>query len=74
LREVFALLVKAGRRKLFAVPADKLLGTEGEATVDRADPTDLGFVRMADAIEPVLRRALKSHRKGRAKPQQQFAR
>ena len=31
----------------------------GEATVDGTHPTDLGFARMADAIEPTLRRALK---------------
>lgn len=62
LREVYAQLVKAGQRKLFAAPAAKLLGTDGEATVDGTHPTDLGFLRMADAIEPVLRRALKSAR------------
>jgi len=62
LGEVYAQLVKAGQRKLFYVPAAKLLGTDGEATVDGTHPTDLGFMRMADAIEPVLRRALKSLR------------
>ena len=62
LREIYRRLVKAGQRKLFYVPATKLIGTDGEATVDGTHPTDLGFVRMADAIEPVLRRALKSSR------------
>ncbi len=62
LREIYAQLVKAGQRKLFSVSAAKLLGTDGEATVDGTHPTDLGFLRMVDAIEPVLRRALKSHR------------
>ena len=60
--EIAARLVEAGQRKLFSAPAAKLLGTDGEATVDGTHPTDLGFLRMADAIEPVLRRALKSHR------------
>ncbi len=62
LREINRRLLKAGQRRLFYVPAAKLMGTDGEATVDGTHPTDLGFVRMADAIEPVLRRALKSNR------------
>ena len=62
LREIYDRLVKAGQRRLFYVPATQLLGTDGEATVDGTHPTDLGFVRMADAFEPVLRRALKSNR------------
>lgn len=59
-REIYERLVKSGQRRLFLVPAAKLLGTDGEATVDGTHPTDLGFLRMADAIEPILRRALKS--------------
>lgn len=62
LREIYNQLVRAGQRRLFYVPAAKLIGTDGEATVDGVHPTDLGFVRMADAIEPLLRRALKSNR------------
>jgi hypothetical protein len=61
LREIHDRLVHAGQRRLFYVPAAKLIGTDGEATVDGTHPTDLGFVRMADAIEPILRRALKSN-------------
>jgi lysophospholipase L1-like esterase len=38
------------------------LGSDGEATVDGTHPTDLGFMRMADAIEPTLHRALKASR------------
>ena len=44
---------------LYYVPAEVLLGNDGEATVDGTHPTDLGFMRMADALEPVLREALK---------------
>ncbi len=61
LHETYRRLVKAGMRSLFYVPSAKLLGPDGEATVDGTHPTDLGFVRMADAIEPSLRRALKSN-------------
>jgi lysophospholipase L1-like esterase len=62
LAEIHKRLVKAGEKKLFYVSATKLLGNDGEATVDGTHPTDLGFVRMADAMEPALRRALKSNR------------
>ena len=62
LSEIYKRLVKAGEKKLFYVSASKLLGEDGEATVDGTHPTDLGFMRMADAIEPALRRALKSNR------------
>ena len=62
LQEIYRRLRKAGARRLFVVPAAKLIGSDGEATVDGTHPTDLGFMRMADAIEPILRRALKSNR------------
>jgi lysophospholipase L1-like esterase len=37
---------------------EDLIGNDGEATVDGSHPTDLGMVRYADAIEPVLRKVL----------------
>ena len=40
------------------MPAIDLLGNDDEATVDGTHPTDLGFLRMADVMAPVLRRAL----------------
>jgi hypothetical protein len=60
LRKIFDKLVRAGDRRLFYVRGEKLLGDDGEGTVDGVHPTDLGFVRMADAIEPVLKRVLKA--------------
>jgi len=62
LREIHKRLIKAGEKKLFYVPSAGLLGIDGEATVDGTHPTDLGFLRMADAIEPALRRAVKAIR------------
>jgi len=59
LRELYRRLVKAGDRRLVYVAAADLLGTDTEGTVDGTHPTDLGFMRMADALEPTLRRALK---------------
>jgi hypothetical protein len=62
LRETYESLRRGGDKRLFYVSADHLLGSDHEGTVDGTHPTDLGFLRMADAIEPALRRALKSQR------------
>ena len=59
LRELYQRLVRAGDKNLLYVPAMGLIGADGEGTVDGTHPTDLGFMRMADAIEPALKRALK---------------
>jgi hypothetical protein len=48
-------LVAAGVPALHIAPGEPLLGDDGEATVDGSHPTDLGFARMADALEPFLR-------------------
>jgi hypothetical protein len=58
LRQAFEGLQRDGVGGLFYLPGDGLLGDDGEATVDSSHPTDLGFVRQADAFEPVLRQAL----------------
>jgi lysophospholipase L1-like esterase len=52
-------LSASGVDKLFYIPGANLLGDDDDATVDGTHPNDLGFERMADAMEPVLRRALK---------------
>jgi hypothetical protein len=48
-------VVGAGIGGLSYLPGDLQLGDDGEATVDGSHPTDLGFVRMADAFEAALR-------------------
>jgi lysophospholipase L1-like esterase len=58
LRAAYDRLTAAGVKGLYYVPSTDLLGHDGEATVDGTHPTDLGFMRMADAIEPTLREAL----------------
>ncbi len=55
LRGAFERLQAAGVGDLFYLEGEKLLGPDGEDTVDGSHPTDLGFVRMADAFEKVLR-------------------
>lgn len=41
---------------LHYLPADHLIGTDNEATVDGIHFTDLGFLRFADLLEPIVRR------------------
>ncbi len=58
LRRVYDKLHRQMPDTLFYIPADRLLGDDGEATVDGIHPNDLGFMRMANTIEPILRTAL----------------
>lgn len=55
-------LRKSGVKNLHYLKAGNLLGADGEDTVDGSHPTDLGFVRQADAfakvLKPLLRRAV----------------
>jgi len=62
LREIHRRLVRAGQKRIYLFRSDKFIGDDGEATVDGVHPTDLGFMRMAEALEPVLQRALKGSR------------
>lgn len=59
LRKAFENLKAAGVTGLSYLPGDKLLGDDNEGTVDGSHPTDLGFVRMADAFEKPLAAVLK---------------
>jgi lysophospholipase L1-like esterase len=58
LREAFDALKEKGVANLHYLPGDDLLGDDAEGTVDASHPNDLGFMRQADAFEPVLRAAL----------------
>lgn len=58
LRQMYERLIKAGDRHVYYVAASLLLGGDGEDTVDGTHPTDLGFMRMTDGMEPIIREAL----------------
>lgn len=62
LREVFDHFIKEGDENLYYFCSENLLGKDGEDTVDGTHPTDLGFLRMADGLEPVIREILSAHR------------
>ena len=57
-REVFDRLAAQGETKIYYIPADRLIGDDGEATVDGIHFTDLGAERYADVVVPVLEEAL----------------
>lgn len=65
LKAAYSRLEAQGVKGLRYIPCDNLLGNDSEATVDGTHPTDLGSLRMADAIEPVLRRILNADSRGK---------
>ncbi len=58
LREVYSALRGGGVDNLHYVSLEDALGNDGEATTDGTHMTDLGFLRLADAIEPHLHAVL----------------
>jgi len=55
LRAAYEQLTHAGIHDLHYLAADNLLGRDREGTVDGTHPTDVGFLRIAEAILPVLK-------------------
>ena len=59
LKIAFANLQKLGVQHLHYIPGEDLLGPDNEGTVDSSHPTDLGFLRQAEAFAKVLRGVLR---------------
>ena len=59
-RKLFESLKKSGEKKIFYIPSENLIGDDGEATVDGVHFTDLGMIRYAECVFPVIRKALGS--------------
>ena len=57
-RSIYNRLKEKGIKRLYYIKCADFIGTDGEAFVDMCHPTDLGFMRMADMLEPVLKQAL----------------
>ncbi|MGH8021226.1 MAG: SGNH/GDSL hydrolase family protein [Opitutaceae bacterium] len=58
LRAAFETLQKQGVQHLHYIAGDALYGTDTEGATDASHASDLGFMRQADVMEPVLRTAL----------------
>jgi hypothetical protein len=54
LKKAYEVLTAAGVKHLHYLSGDGLLGDDGEGTVDGSHPTDLGFLRQADAFAGAL--------------------
>ena len=59
LRRIYEERRKRGDRSITLASSNAMLGDDGDGTVDDSHPTELGFARMADELEPHLRRALR---------------
>jgi lysophospholipase L1-like esterase len=59
LKAAHALLIQEGVTNLHYIEGDRLLGDDAEGATDASHPNDLGFMRQADVMEPVIREALK---------------
>jgi len=57
-REIAAELVDNGLRGFYYLEGLDFIGTDGEASIDGIHPTDVGFIRAADCLEPTLRQIL----------------
>ncbi len=54
-KKAFDALVAGGDKNLHYLRGDNLIGDDGEGTVDGSHPTDLGFMRQADAFAEALK-------------------
>ena len=59
LRAAFQTLQKEGVKNLHYIPGDHLYGDDAEGATDASHANDLGFMRQADVMEPILRAALR---------------
>jgi hypothetical protein len=60
-RALYDRLRAGGAASLAYTAGDPLLGGDSEATVDGSHPSDLGFVRYADCLQPTFAILLKLH-------------
>jgi hypothetical protein len=58
IRNTYERLKKEGIDNFYYLSTDKLIGNDHEATIDGVHLTDLGFMRMADAVLPLIRKAM----------------
>ena len=59
LKEIFNHLKKRNEKNIILISSKNMLGEDGEATVDGIHFTDLGMMRYADLVCPVIKKAIK---------------
>ena len=58
-RRIYEKLKRDGLTGLHYVPGKSLFGDDSEGSLDSSHPSDLGYMRMAEALHPLLRRLCK---------------
>lgn len=58
-RRFFRKLKQSGERNIYFIPSDRMIGDDGEATIDGVHFTDVGMMRYVDLIYPTVRKLLK---------------
>lgn len=59
LHVVFDKLKKQGERNIWLISSEKMIGLDGEATVDGTHFTDLGFMRYAEYLYPYVKKRMR---------------
>lgn len=59
LKEIFNHLKKKNEKNIIFISSKNMLGKDREATVDGIHFTDLGMMRYADLVCPVIKKAIK---------------
>ena len=59
LKEIFNHLKKRNEKNIILISSKNMLGENGEATVDGIHFTDLGMMRYADLVCPVIKKAIR---------------
>lgn len=57
---IFNSLKKKGERNIYLLSSKDIIGHDGEATVDGVHFTDLGFMRYAEVLYPVIKKRINS--------------
>ncbi len=58
IREIFLQLQNKGMEDMHYLSSDGLIGNDTEATIDGIHPNDIGMMRIANQLEPVIRSIL----------------
>ena len=59
LKEIFNRLKKENEKNIIFISSKNMLGEDGEATIDGIHFTDLGMMRYADLVCPIIKKAIK---------------
>ena len=59
LQHAFKILKDSGIKRIYYKKGDDLIGGDHEGTVDGVHPNDLGMMRIAEALEPAIKKIVK---------------